>query len=141
MRAYVDTSVLVACYCPERLSTRSEKAVRRLAEPTISPFVEVEFASAVAVKTRRAELTGADGRRIAALFRNHVEEGRYRVLPAEARHFALAREWITLFDSPLRAMEALHLAAAFANSLSIVTADAAQSRSALKLGLGCRLVR
>lgn len=140
MKAYVDTSVLVACYCPERLSSRSEKAVRRLAGPSVSPFVEVEFSSAVAIKVRTGELAKPDGQRIVSLFRSHVGEGKFLVLPVEARHFALAREWISRFDSPLRAMDALHLAVAFTNSMPILTADAVQSRIARNLGLESRLI-
>ena len=48
--AYVDTSVLVACYCAETLSPKADRAVRELAPPAISPLVEVEFHSAVALK-------------------------------------------------------------------------------------------
>lgn len=136
----MDTSVLVACYCPEKLSTKSESVVRRLSEPAISPFVELEFSSALAIKVGTGELSKSDGIKISSLFRSHIAGGIFLIIPVETSHFDLAREWITRFDSPLRAMDALHLAAAFTNSLPILTADIAQSRIARSLGIGCRLI-
>jgi predicted nucleic acid-binding protein len=44
--AYIDTSVLVAYYCPEPLSRAAEKSIRSAASPAISPLVEVELCSA-----------------------------------------------------------------------------------------------
>ena len=131
---------MVACYCPEKLSAKSESAVRRLTEPAISPFVELEFSSALAIKVRTGELAKSDGIKIASLFRSHVDEGKFRIIPVESSQFDLAREWISRFDSPLRAMDALHLAAAFTNSMPILTADVSQSRIARSLGIGCRLI-
>ena len=54
---YVDTSVLAAYYCTEPLSAAAQTAIREAHEPVISLLVEVEFASAVALKVRTGELT------------------------------------------------------------------------------------
>ena len=50
--SYFDTSVLVAFYCPEELSTKAEKAILKDSEPTLSILSIVEFASAIFRKSR-----------------------------------------------------------------------------------------
>ena len=138
---YVDTSALVAYYCPEPLSPVVERILRKLAAPTISPLVEVELHAAVAVKLRRGELDAGSANRIVSEFRLHLEDGLYHVVPIQAREFSLARDWIARFSTALRTLDALHLAAAFANGLTLVTADKGLAKAALALGVRSRLVR
>jgi len=139
--AYVDTSVLVACYCEEPLSRKAERAVRRAGPPAISPLVEVEFASALALKMRLGEIDAPSASRVLSTLRLHVEEGRFRILPIEGETYALACDWIGRFTTPLRTLDALHLAAAFSAGLPILTADKALAASAKPLGVKHRLVR
>ena len=40
-------------------------------------------------------------------------------------HYHLAREWISRFTTPLRTLDALHLAVASQNNIRLVTADTA----------------
>ena len=61
---YIDTSVLVAYYCPEPMSEIVERFLQRLEYPVISTLTEVEFASAIAGKVRGKELSREDGNRI-----------------------------------------------------------------------------
>ena len=44
---YLDTSILVAYYCPEALSVEAERLVRARVRPSISDLTEVELVSAV----------------------------------------------------------------------------------------------
>jgi hypothetical protein len=44
---YIDTSVLVAYYRPERLSEKAEELLMGFVRPAISSLTEVEFFSAV----------------------------------------------------------------------------------------------
>jgi len=138
--AYIDTSVLVAYYCPERFSGAAQRAVKRVKEPAISPLVEVELYSAVALKVRTRELDAATARRIIAPLQEHVASGYYKIVPIEAREYRLARDWIGRFSVPLRGPGALHLAAAFANGLVLVTADKNLARSAKHFGVKHKLV-
>ncbi len=138
--AYIDTSVLAAYYCPEALSRKVQARLAQLDEPVISPLVELELHSAVAQKVRAAEMSEADGRRILALFRVHLADGYYRIVPIESREYQLARDWIASFAAPLRTLDALHLAAAFANALPLLTADRSLARAAESLGLACERV-
>jgi hypothetical protein len=138
--AYIDTSVLVAYYCPERLSLKAERIVRAAEGPAISPLVEVEFCSALAIKTRTGGLAKDDARKVLSVFLAHLLEGRYRSVPIDAREYLLARDWIGAFSTPLRTVDALHLAAAFSNDLTLVTADKALAACAKALGVKHRLV-
>jgi predicted nucleic acid-binding protein len=128
--AYVDTSVLGAYYCPEPLSAAAETALRDLATPVISTLTEVEFASLIARKRRLRELTERQARAILDLFAEHVAEGFYRRVPLGTEHFLRARELVATLSSALRTLDALHLAAALAENLPLLTADRDLGRAA-----------
>jgi len=137
---YIDTSVLVACYCPETLSGAAQDAVRRAGALTISALSEVEFYSALALKVRTGETTVAAARQVLISFGRHLAEGILRVVPVEAREHALACEWIGTFTTALRTVDALHLAAASCNGLILLTADRDLAQSAKCLGVKYKLV-
>ncbi len=137
---YIDTSILVASYCPEPLSKAAQREIRKTRAPTICPYSEVEFCSAIALKTRTGE-TGVDSaRKVLVSFRLHVAEGVFRLVPLEAREYAIACQWISSFAAPLRTVDALHLAAAFCNGLTLITADRDLARSARHFGVKCKLI-
>ena len=138
--AYIDTSVLAAYYCPEPLSRSVQRALATVKEPVISPLVEVEFYSAIAAKVRRRELEAAWARQILAMFRGHIADGWYGMVPIETEEYSIVRDWLGRFTSPLRAPDALHLAAALANDLTLLTADKNLSRSAGIFKVRCKLV-
>lgn len=137
---YIDTSVLVAYYCPEDLSLRIQKLLREHAEPALSHLTEVEFASAVARKVRSNELSSRDGNRILAKFAAHVNTNLFRMISVENHHWRLARGWIELFTTPLRTLDALHLAIASDNALQLVTSDKTFFRAAEMLDIDVRLI-
>ncbi len=139
--AYLDTSVLVAYYCPEPLSGAAQRAIARLEGPSISPLVEVEFCSAVSLKVRTGELDRATAAQIVALCERHVTDGFYGLVPIAAGEYAQARAWLGQFATALRALDALHLAAAFNHDLPLLTADKMLAQAAGALGVGCTLIR
>ena len=63
---YIDTSILAAYYCPERLSHKAQKALARLDDPAISPLVQLELHSAVAQKVRGLDLIHWQTRHVSA---------------------------------------------------------------------------
>ena len=67
-RAYIDTSVLGAYYCPESLSAAAEDALRRIEAPVISILSEVEFCSLISKKRRLKELNQRQATEILDLF-------------------------------------------------------------------------
>jgi predicted nucleic acid-binding protein len=137
---YIDTSLLVACYCPEPLSGTAQDAARKAGALAISPLSAVEFYSALALKTRTGEASADAARRVLVSFRLHQAEGIFRVVPIEAREYALACEWIRTFTTPLRTVDALHLAAAFCHGLALLTADTDLALSAKHFGVRHKLV-
>jgi predicted nucleic acid-binding protein len=138
--SYIDTSLLVAFYCPERLSRAVQRKLLSADKLVISPLVEVELYSAVAAKVRTREITGASGSQILDQFRKHLADGHYDIVPIEPSEYAMARDWIGRFSSPLRAPDAIHLAAAFDNDLTLLTADKALALAAKHFGVHCELV-
>ena len=137
---YLDTSVLTGYYCAEERSGRIERVLSTIEGPTISGLVEVEFHCAVARKVRRGSIDRAAARGIFSLFQFHLDEPRYRVVPIESANYSLAREWIAQLATPLRVLDAIHLAAAFSNGLVLVTADKDLARSARHFGVECKLI-
>lgn len=132
---YLDTSVLTAYYSPEERSARIQKLLSRIEGPTISPLVEVEFCCAIARKVRSADMEASTALRIFSLMRLHLAEPRLHVVPIGTAHYNLARDWIAQLASPLRVLDALHLAVAFSNNLVLVTADKRLADSAGRFGV------
>jgi predicted nucleic acid-binding protein len=130
---YVDTSVLVAYYCPERLSEKVETFLVKHPRPTISALTEVEFFSAVSGKVRKKEMDLKDAGRVTARFLAHIDSNYYTNVPVEAHDYRLARNWIGMFRMELRTLDALHLAVASSAGLTLVTSDQGLYKSARSL--------
>ena len=141
MNHYLDTSVLVAYYLPEPLSERAERVLLRADPLSISPLVELEFASVLARKVRARELAPTAARSALEQFRAHQEEGLYRRLEIGAAHYEQARRWVAAFRPPLRTLDALHLSIAAGAGATLLTADKQLARAARALDLPCRLLR
>ena len=137
---YLDTSVLVAYYCPELLSEQAEQILRAQARPTLSELVEVELCSALARKVREGGLSATDAKRIMTQFLTHTREGLYTRMSVEQVHFQKARDWISLLAVPLRTLDALHLAIADSKNLCLVTADKTLAYSAKTLKVTVQLL-
>ena len=137
---YLDTSVLVAYYCPEALSHQVQNLMREEVKPALSSLTEVEFFSAVAKKVRANELSSKDGNRILAKFVSHLNADLFNLIPVENHHWQMARGWIGLFTTPLRTLDALHLAVASDSALQLVTSDLSFFQSAEKLDIDAILL-
>lgn len=135
MKIYVDPSVLAAYYAPDRRSGEAESLLRAFPGPAVSNLGEVELFAAVARKVRRRELDERDADRIRAFFLSHLEEGFYHRVHLDSRHFRLARGWLSEAAAPLRAPDALHLAAAAVERRTLATADLGQAEAARSLGI------
>ena len=132
---YLDTSVLVAYYCPEPFSETAEKLIIRSKRPRISSLCEVEFASALSRKIREKNLSPDDGNKIFNQFQSHLEKSLYGLTVLEDRHYQTAKNWIIQFSSPLKTMDALHLAIAAESDLTLLTADKHLDISAKHFGI------
>lgn len=137
---YVDTSVLVAYYCPEPLSEKVETFLTTRTKPIISALTEIELFSAVSKKVRTKEMKRKDAGRVVARFLADMENDYYTYLPLEASYCRLARDWIGMFSLPLRTLDALHLAISSSEGLDIVTTDPELFKSAKALSLNAILL-
>jgi predicted nucleic acid-binding protein len=126
---------------PEPLSERVERLLTRARQPAISSLVGLELASVLARKVRTRELPRAAARAALAQFREHEQAALFQVLPVDGAHYARARRWIERFRTPLRTLDALHLAAAASAGCRMLTADVQLARAAQRLGVRRRLVR
>lgn len=138
---YLDTSVLLAYYCPETFSDTVEELLEANPQPLISQLTEIEVASAVSLKVRTRDLGRQDALRIVRLFQRHSAEGLYSIVPVEAKAFRVSRQWLEQFSSPLRSLDALHLAVASLNDATLVTADRQFAKSAAHFGVPCDYIR
>ncbi len=139
--AYIDTSILGAYYCPEPLSAAAEDALRRIKTPVISVLSEVEFCSLISRKRRLRELQERQAKAILDLFGSHIAEGFYRRISFETEHFMKARQLVSSMDSSLRTLDALHLAAAIAEALTLMTADREFAKAAKRHKIEAMLVK
>lgn len=139
--AYIDTSILGAYYCPEPLSTAAEKALRQFKTPVISVLSEVEFCSLISKKYRLEELRQRQAKEILDLFSNHVAEGFYRRISLNTEHFVKARLLVASMNSSLRTLDALHLAVALLEGLTVVTGDREFARAGKRHKADTLLIR
>jgi predicted nucleic acid-binding protein len=127
---YIDTNVLVAYYCPEPLSEKAEKLLISYLKPAISSLTEVEFFSAVSGKVRKKEINSKDAGRVTARFLAHMDADNHTYIPIERHHYRLARDWIGMFKIELRTLDAIHLAVASSEGLTLLTSDQRLFKSA-----------
>ena len=132
---YIDTSVLVAYYCPEPISETAEMLIIGSVRPCISSLTEVELASALSRKIREKNLSPEDGNKIFNQFQSHLELSLYALTVVEDRHYQTAKNWIVQFSTSLRTLDALHLAIAAEGDLTLLTADNHLDLSAKYFGI------
>jgi predicted nucleic acid-binding protein len=137
---YVDTSVLGAYYCPEPLSATAEAALRAVDKPVVSLLTEVEFFALIAKKKRHGDFSETKARKILGEFATHLTGGYYRKMALNADHYLRARDLIAQFKTTVRTLDALHLAVAFNEKLSLVTADKAMAAAATRFKLKVSLI-
>ena len=137
---YLDTSVLAALYMPEHKSDKIQNFVSGKGKTAISSLTEVEFSSAVSRRTRMKEISNEDGLQVISRFQVHVKSRLFEIYPIMQREYDLAREWIGKLDTPLRILDALHLAVAFSHQLFLVTADVSFAAAAKKLGIKVEII-
>lgn len=137
---YVDTTVLVAYYCPEPLSEKAEAFITAHTRPAISNLSELELFSAISRKIREGGLDRADGSRIVAKFLSHLDDLFYTKLIIEPHHYRLARDWIGQFTTSLRSLDAIHLAVASSEGVTLITTDEGLAKSAASLAVDAVLL-
>jgi predicted nucleic acid-binding protein len=138
---YVDTSLLVAYYCPEPMSEKAEIFLINHSPLVISTLTELEMFSAISRKVREKGLNRPAARRILAKFLSHLDGHFFACLPVATQHVRLARDWIGQLNTSLRSLDALHLAVASLEGLTMITADRDLAESAKILSVDVTLIK
>ena len=134
---YLDTSAVLPYYREEAHSEAMQELLLHSGEPiAISELTRVDFASALARWVRMGELEEAHGQRVHRAFDEDVAADRYSVRAILPEHMELARGWLR--TTPLRTLDALHLACVAHEDAELMTFDEAMSEAAKTLGIRMR---
>ena len=136
MSAYIDTSALAKCYIREPRSLEVLDWVDGHGEAATATLTLVEFRCLLARRRRAGAIDPTLERRALTEFDGHVRSGAWRVVHGNMGDIAAARDLIdALPGQPLRALDALHLAAArSAGAGEFATSDKKQAEAARALG-------
>lgn len=133
---YLDTSAAVAAHTPESAMVRVQSwlAERDPSEVAISPWVETEFESALALKVRMGKLS-LDERALVLAEWRRFRDLSIMVLPIDMRTFETAASYAARHELGVRAGDALHLAVASSYGCSLATLDQRMVQAAPELGV------
>jgi len=134
---YLDTSAAVPLFVPEPASEPVSAWFAQSDEVVVSgDWIVTEFASALALKQRRRELTTAQADAVWSEFEMFCATG-LRLVPVARSAFVSAAHATREAASGLRSGDSLHLAIALqVGASSIATVDATLAANARKHGLG-----
>ena len=142
MAAYVDSCVLLSLFLGDSGYTDSEQWLINQGDQTlwISHWVLLEVAGVIATCVRRGQLTAEQAQMIGSEFESFRQE-RLTLIEPRGTDFLQARQWLErCLHLPLRSGDALHLALAQRQQLTVVSADRALARCAESLGLPLQLI-
>jgi len=132
---YLDASAVVALLTPEAGSNRVEAWLQAAEDnPCVSPWVNSEISSALAIKVRTNALS-LEARALALSDWQRLRHASLAIEPIHAGHFDLAASYCDRADLNLRAADALHIAVCATASHRLVTLDRAMADAALLLGV------
>ena len=139
---YVDTSVLVAALVQEAHSDRVVDWLGEQAPRTLyaSDWSVTEFSSAISVKMRTGQI-GADQRAFALSAFAELMEEVFSILAISGSHFHLAARFSDRHELSIKAGDALHMAIASDNRVSLCTLDRRLAKACLALGTMTHLLR
>lgn len=137
---YLDTSVLAPFYWTEATSAAVGQIFQQNETLIISELSEVELLSALSRRVRMQEIDRADAIAIVDRFQEHLNVAFYTRLTVTAKHYQIAKHWMQQFDTPLRTLDALHLAIASDLAIPIVTADIGLAKSAERFNVTVQIL-
>ncbi|BDD89125.1 type II toxin-antitoxin system VapC family toxin [Desulfofustis limnaeus] len=133
---YLDTSAVLPFYREEPLSDCVQHFLNELQPPVvISDLTKVEIASALARWVRTKEIDEEQARLLETTIADDIEAGLFVVRPVASRHYLVAEKFIAARTTPIRTLDALHLACCSLFSLRLVTCDHLMHRSAEYFGI------
>ncbi len=141
MSLYLDTSVLVSIYIPEKHSDAIIDLLQESNEkPCVSRLAEVEFYVALALKKRTKELQQTEINAAIKLFNYHLDQLIYEKIYITDMVFTSAMQLLSEGKTSLRTLGALHSACSLNIQATLVTADKLLSKSAKTFDIPSLLV-
>ena len=137
---YIDTSVLTSYYIPDSGSDMAQQVIERIRNPNISTLTQVEFTCTLARNVRNKTVSKEHAHRIVTLLDEHVRAPYYQLLQFRPKNYVQAQNWLARFNSPLRVLDALHLAVAHEHGCRLLTADRDMAKAARQFKVRCRLI-
>jgi len=132
---YLDASVIVPLFVVDPFSRSAPQQIAALDDDlALSDFTAAEFASAIAKKVRERDLTTREAKLAFEAFDKWAARLARRV-EIVAADMAECVVMIRRLDLPLRAPDALHIAAAGRLNARLFTFDGQLKRCAKKLGI------
>jgi predicted nucleic acid-binding protein len=92
------------------------------------------------LKVRTGDLERASAERARKMFLRHRAELLYKMTEIGPAEYAVTRRWLGRFNTSLRTLDALHLAAASASRQQLWTTDKSLANSARALSISCKLI-
>jgi len=134
--SYVDTSALLKWYIPERGSEQFGAWMSGQKQIEISRLTCVEVRCALARRQRAGSLSKEQAAHALEQFMADVHDGLFTLHSLHDQTFLDAEDLVAASPTPLRTLDALHLAVASGRACSaFVTADAALALAAGDAGL------
>jgi predicted nucleic acid-binding protein len=133
---YLDASALAKLYSPEAGSRELNRALAGRRDLLLSDLAITEVVSALARRRREGTLTARTAQLVHRTLLAHLETGIYQRLDLVPATHRDAERLLLGAAEPLRAGDALHLAAALAaGAATVVTFDRRLGRAAAEAGL------
>jgi uncharacterized protein len=139
-KAYIDTNILAAYYCPEKISDTVEKFLRSVKSPFISYLTDVELFSVLSKKYRKKELNKGVIQKILETYKNHLNEHCYQRIIVQSEHYFYAGDFLASLNYALHSLDALHLSIAVHEKIPFITADKNLEKVAKKIGIDIYLI-
>lgn len=133
---YLDTSMALKLYVPEAGSEAVQRKVQSVSDLYSSELMIPEFRSALSRREQEHAIDARDAKRIWSLFRQHLDEGRWRLLSADRAIMLHAAEVMAECRRvvAVRTLDAIHLATCLHYRLQpLFTADQVMLRAAARL--------
>ncbi len=130
---YADTGVLLKLYVPEPESDAVQQAIANAVEVTCSELLLAEFQSALSRKRREGQIDAYAADEFMAALRRNIEEGAIDIVKLDSSTIEVAVKLLAKIpeESPLRTLDAIHLAVCLENKLfPLFTTDGVMSKAA-----------